>query len=164
MTLIEAAKRDLGKKEKLSNSGFEDRELEKAMRAVGWQPGWAWCASIQEKWIREAYPDRADELNGFFVPSAVATFRNLKNAGFPVSMTPSEGALVYWQRMKDGKPQWQGHAGIVTKVINDKEFRSIEGNTNSAGSREGDTVAEKSRIVRADVDNGLKVIGFVTIG
>ena len=163
MTLIEAARNDLGKKERLSNSGFEDKELEKAMREVGWVPGWAWCASIQEKWIRDAFPERADELNGFFVPSAVATFRNLKNAGFPVSMRPTEGALVYWQRMKDGKYTWQGHAGIVSKVISDIEFHSIEGNTNGAGSREGDSVAEKARIVRTDVQNGLRVIGFVTI-
>lgn len=163
MTLIEAARKDIGKKEKSGNSGFEDKQLEKAMRAVGWQPGWAWCASIQEKWIRDAYPQRADELNGFFVPSAVATFRNLKNAGFNVSMMPTEGALVFWQRMKDGVAQWQGHAGVVSQVISDTEFLSIEGNTNSKGSREGDSVQEKQRIVRDDVQDGLKVIGFVTI-
>lgn len=163
MTLIDAARKDIGKKEKPNNSGFEDKQLEKDMRAVGWQPGWAWCASIQEKWIREAYPKRAKELNGFFVPSAVATFRNLKNAGFSVSMVPTEGALVFWQRMKDGHALWQGHAGVVAEVINETEFISIEGNSNRAGSREGDSVQEKRRLVRGDVENGLKVIGFVKI-
>ena len=163
MTLIEAAKKDIGKKEKRGNTGFEDPHLEKAMKDVGWQAGWAWCAGIQEKWIREAFPERATELNGFFVPSATATFRNLKNAGFSVSMVPSPGALVYWQRMQDGNAQWQGHAGVVSRVISETEFYSIEGNTNSAGSREGDSVQEKQRYVRSDVQNGLKVIGFVTI-
>jgi hypothetical protein len=161
--LIEIARKDLGKKEKPGNTGFEDKDLEKAMRAVGWSPGWAWCSSIQEKWIWEAFPELKDEVQGYFVPSAVATFRNLKNAGYPVSIAPTEGALVYWQRMKDGKAQWQGHAGVVSQVISDTEFLSIEGNTNSAGSREGDSVQEKRRLVRSDVENGLKVIGFVRI-
>jgi hypothetical protein len=163
MTLIEAAKKDLGKKEKPGNTGFEDKELEKAMKAVGWAPGWAWCASIQEKWIREAFPERAADLNGFFVPSAVATFRNLKNAKFPVSLKPTEGALVFWQRMKNGVPQWQGHAGIVSKVINEIEFYSIEGNTNEQGSREGTTVLEKHRVINWSLQDGLKVLGFIKI-
>lgn len=161
MTLIEVARKDLGKKEKRGNTGFQDPQLENEMKAVGWHPGWAWCASIQEKWIWEAFPDLKDEVNGYFVPSAVATFRNLKNAGYQVSMEPKEGALVYWQKMVNGVAQWQGHAGIVSKVISPKEFMSIEGNTNGAGSREGDSVQEKSRTIRSDVQNGLKVIGFI---
>lgn len=162
MTLIDFARQDLGKKEKRGNTGFEDPALEKDMKLVGWAPGWAWCASIQEKWIWQAFPNLKQEVNGYFVPSAVATFRNLKNAGYPISMEPTEGALVFWQRMQDGNPLWQGHAGVVSKVISSKEFMSIEGNTNSAGSREGDSVQEKSRTIRSDVQNGLQVIGFVT--
>lgn len=162
MNLIEVAKKDLGKKEKDGNTGFEDKELEKAMRTVGWHPGWAWCASIQEKWIWEAYPNLKDAVSGYFVPSAVATFRNLKNAGYQVSMIPTVGALVYWQRMQDGEPQWTGHAGVVSRVISDTEFYSIEGNTNEKGSREGTTVLEKNRFVKK-VDDGLQVIGFITI-
>lgn len=163
MSLIEVARKDLGKKEKSGNIGFEDKELEKAMLAVGWHPGWAWCASIQEKWIWEAHPELKEEVMGYFVPSATATFRNLKNAGFSTSMIPSIGALVYWQRIKESEPQWTGHAGVVSKVVSDTEFYSIEGNTNSAGSREGDSVQEKHRYVRSDVKNGLRVIGFVTL-
>lgn len=159
--LIEVARKDLGKKEKPGNTGFEDPELEKAMKAVGWSPGWAWCASIQEKWIWEAFPNLKNQVNGYFVPSATATFRNLKNAGYPVSMEPKEGALVFWQRMKDGVPQWQGHAGVVSRVVSSKEFYSIEGNTNEQGSREGTHVLEKFRTVQKDIENGLKVIGFV---
>jgi len=163
MKLIEVAKKDIGKKEKPGNTGFEDPELERAMKAVGWAPGWAWCASIQEKWIWEAYPEKKAEVNGYFVPSAVATFRNLKNAGYHVSMVPTVGALVFWQRIKEGVAQWQGHAGVVSKVVSDIEFYSIEGNTSESGSREGTTVLEKYRTVVKDVQNGLKVIGFVTL-
>lgn len=161
--LVEIARLDLGKKERLSNTGFEDKQLEKDMLEVGWRAGWAWCASIQEKWIWAAYPELKETVQGFFVPSATATYRNLKNAGYPVSMQPKEGDLVYWQRMQDGKALWQGHAGVVSRVVSDTEFYSIEGNTNAGGSREGDSVQEKHRFVKADVENGLRVMGFVTI-
>lgn len=161
MTLSEIARLDVGKKEKLSNSGFEDPILEQEMKAVGWEPGWSWCACIQERWVWKAFPEEKEKVKGLFVPSAVNTFRNLVKAGYKHSMIPTVDALVYWQRMQDGKAQWQGHAGVVSKVVNDHEFYSVEGNTNTAGSSNGDGVYEKHRSVRKDVENGLKVIGFV---
>jgi hypothetical protein len=161
--IVAIARKDIGKKEKPGNTGFEDKELETRMKAVGWQAGWAWCAAIQEVWAWEALPELKESIKGLFVPSAVNTFRNLVKAGYSHSMIPTVGAFVYWQRMQDGKALWQGHAGVVSKVISDTEFFSIEGNTNSAGSREGDSVQEKHRFVKHDVENGLKVIGFVVL-
>ncbi len=163
MNIADIARKDIGKKEKPGNSGFVDPDLAARMKAVGWEPGWAWCASIQEAWAWEAYPDKKEAIKGLFVPSAVNTFRNLVKAGYSHSMKPTVGALVYWQKMDDGKALWQGHAGVVSQVVSDTEFYSIEGNTNSSGSREGDSVQEKHRFVKSDVMDGLKVIGFVTI-
>jgi hypothetical protein len=163
MTLIEAARKDLGKKEKPGNLGFEDKELEKKMREVKWQPGWSWCSNILEKWFRDAYPERAQEMDGYFVPSATATFRNLKNAGYKVSMIPTVGALVFWQRMHDGVAQWQGHTGVVVEVYDDKHFLSIEGNASNSGSSNGDGVYEVKRKVKDVVNNGLRVLGFVSL-
>jgi hypothetical protein len=56
-----------------------------------------------------------------------------------------------WSRAKDDasaaaarKGSWcQGHTGIVVKV-DDVGFHTIEGNTNAAGSREGDGVYHKT--------------------
>lgn len=163
MTLVEIARKDVGKRETRANSGFEDKDLQKRMEAVGWQPGWAWCASIQEAWAWEAYPDKKEAIKGLFVPSAVNTFRNLVKAGYKSSMIPTEGAFVYWQKYQNGSPIWQGHAGVVSKVVNNTEFYSIEGNTNEKGSREGTSVLEKHRFVIPEVEDGLKVIGFITI-
>lgn len=163
MTLVEAARADIGQKEKPGNTGFVDKKLEADMRAVGWAPGWAWCACIQEKWVWQAFPEKKETVKGLFVPSAVNTFKNLVNAGYKHSMIPTVGALVYWQKMDNGKALWTGHAGVVSNVLSDTEFDSIEGNTNSKGSREGDSVQEKRRLVRPTVTNGLKVIGFVTL-
>jgi hypothetical protein len=163
MQIVEIAKQYIGKKEKPGNTGFVDKQMEADMRAVGWQPGWAWCAGFCEAIAWKAYPTRINELKGHFVPSAVNTYRNLLKAGYKTSLTPEVGAFVFWQRMKDGIGQWQGHCGIVSEVIDSKTFKSIEGNTNGSGSREGDGVYEKNRVVRSDVEDGLKVIGFIKI-
>lgn len=163
MNLVEVAKADIGKKEKSGNSGFYDSLLEKEMRAVGWVPGYAWCACILEKWVWQAHPELKEQVKGLFVPSAVNTYKNLVGAGYDRTMIPEVGRLVFWQKMDDGHALWQGHCGIVSEVINDTEFKSIEGNTNSAGSREGDSVQLKSRRVNLQITDGLKVIGFIKL-
>lgn len=162
MTTVECAKNDIGKKEKPGNTGFIDKDHENRMVAVGWKSGQAWCSYQVEAWFLQANPHRKAELENLFVPSAVNTFRNLVNAGYKHSMIPTVGALVYWQKMDNGKALWTGHAGVVSRVVSDTEFYSIEGNTNSKGSREGDSVQEKQRLVRA-VKNGLQVLGFITL-
>lgn len=163
MSIIEVARKDLGKKEKPGNSGFHDRELELAMLAVGWQPSWAWCAGILEKWAWEAYPEKKEVIKGLFVPSAVNTYRNLVGAGYSHSDTPKVGSFVFWQKYVDGKAEWTGHCGIVSEVINETTFKSIEGNTSNSGSRNGDGVYELTRTVKKEVRDGLKVIGFIEI-
>ncbi|HUM50476.1 MAG TPA: hypothetical protein PK431_01630 [Chitinophagales bacterium] len=42
-----------------------------------------------------------------------------------------------------------GHTGFFDQEINSKVFRSVEGNTNAAGSREGDGVYIKYRSYNA---------------
>lgn len=160
--LVEAARKDLGKKEKPGNSGWYDKLLEKHMKEDGWSHGMAWCAFIVEKWAEEAYPDQEQKLDKLFSGSAVQTFRNFKKAGYTTSKTPVVGAIVIWQKHVKGAPHWSGHAGIVSEVINDKEFKSIEGNTNSAGSREGNVVAEKHRKIMK-FETGLNVLGFIIL-
>lgn len=163
MNLVEVAKADIGKKEKSGNSGFYDPLLEKEMRAVGWVPGYAWCACILEKWVWQAHPELKDKVKGLFVPSAVGTYKQLVGAGYQRSMVPEVGSLVFWQKMDDGKALWTGHCGIVSSVTSPTTFLSIEGNTNSSGSREGDSVQEKARRVNPEVTDGLKVIGFIKL-
>lgn len=163
MQIVDIARSYVGKKEKPGNTGFFDAEMEAELKAVGWQAGWAWCAGLLEAIVWKAYPEQKEKVKGLFVPSAVNTYRNLLRAGYKSSLTPEVGALVFWQRMKEGMAQWQGHCGVVVEVIDGTTFKSVEGNTNGAGSREGDGVYEKSRVVRSDVQDGLKVIGFVKL-
>jgi hypothetical protein len=161
-SIIDIAKKDLGKVEKPNNSGFADPVLEKEMIEVGWQTGFAWCALISERWAKKAFPERFAELNKLFSASAVTTFANFKKAGYKISDTPVLGALVIWQKYVNSQPSWQGHAGIVSEVINDKEFKSIEGNGSVKGSRDGTTVVEQRRKL-VKLDTGLNVMGFIIL-
>jgi hypothetical protein len=69
---------------------------------------------------------------------------------------------VIWQRYENGVKTWKGHAGLVINVLANGSFETIEGNTNSAGSREGDSVQIKIRTMAKRMD-GLNILGFVTI-
>lgn len=163
MTPSEVARKYLGQTEKPANSGFNDATFQEKMEEVGFQKGHAWCAYFAELVFKEAIPERFDELDTLFSGSTVLTFRNFKDAAFPIGHVPAMDHLVIWQTMKEGKAMATGHAGIVSEVISTWEFKSIEGNTNSQGGREGFEVAEKERKVFAEVKNGLKVLGFIMI-
>lgn len=160
--LVEIAKKDLGKVEKPNNGGFADDQLEKEMIQVGWQKGFAWCALISERWAKKAFPAQAPQFDKLFSASAVETFKNFQKAGYKISATPVLGAVVIWQKHDKGQPSWQGHAGIVSEVISDSEFKSIEGNGSVKGSREGTTVVEQRRKV-VKLETGLNVLGFIIL-
>ena len=163
MRPFEEAAKYIGQKEKTANSGFQDPAFEKEMREEGWQAGWPWCQVFARLVYMNCYPEKAEEFKQLFSPSTVKTFRNFRDAAYPIGYAPQLDAMVIWQTYKNGKPTPTGHAGIVCKVISSWEFESIEGNTSGSGSREGWIVGKHQRKVFAEVDNGLKVMGFVTI-
>lgn len=159
----EVASQYIGQTEIKGNMGFKDPCFEEKMKAVGFQDGHAWCAYFTELVFKEAYPEKFDELDKLFSASAVQTFKNFQKASYLIGNVPQKDSLVIWQTMKEGRPHWTGHAAIVSKVINQDTFESIEGNTNLAGSREGIMVNTRTRKVLPEIKNGLKVIGFIQI-
>lgn len=163
MKQIEVAKKYVGMKENDGNAFNDSTILGQVLHKAGHKDGEAWCAYFAEAVFCETFPERNAELRKLFSASAVQTFNNFVDAGYDIHVHPLPGDLVIWQRYKDGKKIWQGHAGVVTKVNLDGSFNSVEGNTNSEGSREGDSVQEKLRknVFKHD---GLNVLGFVTIG
>src|SRR5687767_12719079 len=130
MTPSEVARQYLGQTEKPANSGFNDATFEDKMEEVGFQKGHAWCAYFCELVFKEAIPERFDELDRLFSGSTILTFRNFRDAAFPIGHIPAMDHLVIWQTIKEGKPMATGHAGIVSEVKSTWEFKSIEGNTN----------------------------------
>lgn len=155
--LVLVSRKYIGQTEKPGNSGFTDAEFEKRMKACGWAKGQAWCAYFCELVCREAYQGKDEELKLLFSPSAVITYENFKNAG-RVSDTPTPGSLAVWRYGKT----WQGHIGVVTEILSENFFKTIEGNTNAIGGREGYIVAEKTRKLKQPYSaKGLNLIGFI---
>lgn len=178
MNLLEAsiktARENLGKKEIAGNNGFKDPVFDRYMRMVGFENGWAWCALFAQLcWSKEPYEKKAfliTSISDCFTANAVRTFENFENdqsGYFQVSKEPDIGAVVIWEKRVNGKPDktgiWtKGHAGIVSE-ISEKGFKSIEGNTNSEGGREGIEVAEMQRIYNFEDQNGLCLKGFIKL-
>lgn len=164
MSLIDTARKYIGQKELPGNKFIDDPkvkgDLGERIKAAGQKDGEAWCAYFVEAMLRETYPNRSGEIDKYISASAVKTFENLKKAGYKVSKLPTVGDIVVWQKYKDGVPTWQGHIGIVSKVINGNVFMAIEGNTSDGKSREGTTVMEHRRTLSV-LTNGLNVMGFI---
>lgn len=162
MNPVEVAKKYLGMKENPGNKFDDSTILGQALHKAGQKDGEAWCAYFCEAVFCEAYPDRNTELRQLFSASAVQTFKNFKEASHLINELPMSGNLVVWQKYKEGKETWQGHIAIIDSVNNDGSFYTIEGNTNSEGSREGDSVQRKLRKM-IKTDNGLNIIGFIQV-
>jgi hypothetical protein len=162
LSLGSVALQYVGQTEKPGNQGFNNEAFENKMEAVGFEKGHAWCSYFAELCAKEAMPEKFAEFDKLFSASAVQTFFNFQKAGYKITSYPVKDSVVVWQNYKSGKPQWNGHVGICTEVIDKESFKSVEGNTNDEGSREGYIVAKKSRKLGVKT-NGLNVLGFVSL-
>lgn len=156
------AQATIGQKEISGNLGFQSQEFERLMKEVGWHEGDQWCVYFAKlTWYNRSPDWLKPKIKKSISGSSQQTWENVsKDPAFVVSKIPKPGDMVIWQTYKNGVGEWSGHAGIVTKVgFND--FKTIEGNTNDAGSREGYTVAPKDRPFNFDVNNGLRLKGFI---
>jgi len=162
-TVIEIAKSYLGQKEIKGNKGFEDKEFEKRMKAVGFVSGWAWCCLFAELCYVSAFVDKKEELTKLFSASVSKTQNNFINSkNWDFVRTPTPGSLAIFRSVRNGRLRWTGHIGIVEKFNKkDNTFNCIEGNTNGSGGREGIEVARKVRRLVFDRPNGLVLQGFI---
>jgi hypothetical protein len=162
MKQVDIAKKYIGMKEGAGNKFDENSILGQVLHKAGQKDGEAWCCYFAEAVFCEAFPEKNQELRKLFSASTVQTYKNFVEAGYDVHTSPKAGDLIIWQKYKAGEKQWQGHAGIVQSVNTDGSYFTIEGNTNSEGSREGDSVQQKLRKTVFKQD-GLNVMGFITI-
>lgn len=155
---VDVARSYIGQTEKPKNSGFNDAEFEAKMKDVGFGAGQAWCAYFAELCYKEAGVLPFDELDKLHSASATKTFQNFKDAGYQVLRDPLPGCLVVWRHGSG----WSGHIGIVSHMVNGDFFKSIEGNSNDAGGREGFIVSEQLRRMKTPFsETGLNLIGFI---
>jgi len=162
--VVENAMSYVGQQEISGNAGFQDPKFEAEMTEEGWRKGWAWCCLFAKVVFKNVYPEKSKELDKLFSPSCVQTFKNFRDAGYPIHALPRVGCLGLYQMVKDGVPQATGHAVIVVELNSTWEYQSVEGNSNDEGGREGKEVAHQpNRKVLKNVWNGLKLLGFIQI-
>lgn len=165
--IVEQARRFVGVKEKKGNMGWENQEYEELiLKYTAWKPGQAWCMyAAQLSWLMayEHYqPTRFERLKKLFSGSVITTYNNfLNDREFKIDYTPVIGGIMIFQYYKDGKPQWQGHAGIIENFESKNKLYVIEGNSDSDGDREGDSVMHITRNIDWKTTNGLKPIGII---
>lgn len=126
-------------------------------RAIGMAPGSPWCAAFVAWIVREASGEA--KAPPWATGSAVSNFFNAqaKLRGSEFLAMPHERGKVRagWVWVRAASPadaiaarakRWtRGHTGIVVNPEGGAGFATVEGNTNSAGSRDGDGVYSKSQ-------------------
>jgi hypothetical protein len=123
--------------------------------------GWPWCAAFvcwdMREWLRTpegiAYlgPKKPEEWR-LRDPSAFGALGWARARKLSIGRSPSAGAIVVFDF--NGPKSGGGHIGLVSEVLTDGRFRTIEGNTGADGGRDGDGVWEKVRTVDT-------VVGFI---
>lgn len=160
--IVSTAKSFIGQTEKPNNSGFKNALFQVKQVLAGWLYGQPWCAYTAEIiWFDAFTGDTKTQalIRKYCSGSAVQTLSNFaKSKEFHVQLFPSLGAIVIF---KHGNGP-QGHAGVVTEIIDSNIFVFISGNTSVAGSREGTTVLPKSETLNKPFSaKGLNIAGFV---
>lgn len=114
-------------------------EIDSFNTAVNVKKGSPWCASFVSYVFNNQNiinPNSAWSPNFALKPDRIWD-KNIKN-----KIKPGDVVTFYYTNL--GRV---GHVGIIYK-IDDKYIYTIEGNTNSGGSREGDGVYKKKRELR----------------
>lgn len=163
MKHILLASQYIGKEENPNNSGFKDSQFEADMVKFGaWQSGFAWCCCFVRMIFIKSYPETTALYKKLLSPSTRTTYNNLIAAGYKANKSPIAGSVVLLASYRSGIQQPTGHAAIVTEVLENGSFKTIEGNGSANGSRNGDHVVEHVRGL--DIKpNGLNILGFFEI-
>lgn len=132
-------------------------KVESYQRAAGLHPGDPWCAAFVAWNVATA--KAVAKPPSWTSGSAITTWhRGIRHLAASAKATPVEAEALptkvapgwIWVRAKDASGAqaaraggWvQGHCGIVV-AVDAVGFHTVEGNTNAAGSREGDGVWRK---------------------
>lgn len=144
------------------------KDFTSKMKSLGWKSGWAWCLFWAETvWLRSYSQYNSfieSKLEKLILGSATGTWSNFKkeskNSNIILSKEPVKGAIAIWQKFKDNKADWRGHGAIVYGWT-DTTIKTIDGNSNSKGGREGIEIAKIERPLNFNEDNGLRLLGFI---
>jgi hypothetical protein len=163
--MVAEARSYLGVRESIANDGEFVRLFQSAVGKAEREP---WCISFIQHNVKKVDALVEALLDGgwhvpllpFDAPSKTGLFETehaltLWNTSVERRYAPEPGLIALWRH---GDSQ-RGHGGIVEAVNDDGTFTTIEGNTNEAGSREGDGVYRKTRALGGTGE--MKLLGFV---
>lgn len=150
--------------EKRGNKGFVDSSFELMMKKVGWVSGQAWCAY----YVKLVFMQMLSFDRDFLVKNITG---GAANNFYAIQSLNKKGDKRYLA-MNSGLPQvgdifcqgvsGNGHTGIVIEILGGNKVKTIEGNTNLKGSREGDRVLSLTRdLTIGGLSQGKKNIGFI---
>lgn len=136
-----------------SNRGPEVNEYQEAV-GLGTRGGFYWCAAFVYWCCVKAGLKGLPEKRA--AASVYQWYRWALGNGRLISK-PERGALFFWF----DRGTKMGHIGICLGPAVARVFRTLEGNTNGAGSRNGDGVYKRTRVVTA---SGRKMVhGFIRL-
>lgn len=129
----------VGVRETGRNKG-EMVEAYQEQAGLGKGGGYPWCAAfVYWAYIKAGTPP--NRLPNFGAAAAVRNWRDWAAKNDRLTDKPQRGDLFYWVGANG-----QGHIGFVTEVSILGFVKTIEGNTNDGGSRDGDGVYRRTRL------------------
>ena len=142
LNAAETASKYIGVREKTGKN--DGAEVERFLRHVGLGKGFPWCAAFVKTCLLESGVESAHKINGMALSCENKKNFIWKNGTHIKEPEPGDVFTLYYPQLKR-----IGHTGFYEKPYNSKFYVSIEGNTNSEGSREGDGVYRKKRSYNA---------------
>lgn len=141
--VTEAYTKEIGVREATGKNDGES--VEKYLRSIGLGKGYAWCAAFVH-WVLEqcgAARVRSGWCPAWFPEDRVIWSNSTKQN--QTNIIPAAGDVfgIYFSSKKR-----IAHVGFVHDWTNKDYVITVEGNTNEAGSREGDGVYKKRRLKR----------------
>jgi len=115
-------------------------EVEKYLAVTGFGKGYAWCAAFISWTYQEA---EVKALKNAWAPSWFPPGNTIYIKGKSGNKVPGRADVFGIFYPKDNRI---GHVGFVDDWPSGEFVITVEGNTNSAGSREGDGVYRKRRL------------------
>ena len=114
------------------------------LKSVGLGPSFAWCAAGVKYDLLKAGVTEASRINGMALSCENKNNYVFKSGKLLKQIQPGDVFTLWYASL--GRI---GHTGFADKQINSSFYESVEGNTNVAGSREGDGKYRKRRSYNA---------------
>lgn len=156
-------KNQMEKLSKKQNAGFVDSSFEAMMRSVGWQGGQAWCAYYIKLVLMQMFSFDRAWLSKNLTGSSTGNFYNvesLNKKGDKLYQAFTDNSWQIGDVFVLKNPKGGGHTGMVLESYGNGKVKTIEGNTNLKGSREGDRVLNLDRtLIKGKMSFGQVVVG-----